>query len=80
MFTGLPFPDETFDLIYHKSSIVTPLSQSLHNPLNTLNQMIRVLKPGGWLEFMIIEKQWYNLGPITRYMKDSCEYLEIKNS
>jgi hypothetical protein len=42
--------------------------------------MIRVLKPGGWLEFMIIEKQWSNLGSITRYIKDSCEYLEIKNS
>ena len=75
-FARLPFPDETFDLVYHKSSIMTPLSQSLRNPLNTLNQMIRVLKPGGWLEFMIIEKKWYNLGPITRYMKDSCKYLK----
>ena len=74
-FMNLPFPDDTFDLIYHKSSIVTPLSQSLRNPLNTLNQMIRVLKPDGWLEFMIIEKQWYNLGPITQYIRDSCKYL-----
>jgi ubiquinone/menaquinone biosynthesis C-methylase UbiE len=76
--TSLPFPDETFDLVYHKSSFMTPSSQSLCNPLNALNQMIRVLKPGGWLEFMIIEKQWYNLGPITQYMKDSCKYLKKK--
>ncbi len=76
-FTGLPFPNETFDLVYHKPSTVTPLLQCLHNPLNIINQMIRVLKPGGWLEFMIIEERWYNLGPITKYMEDSCKYIYI---
>ncbi|CAI2181898.1 11993_t:CDS:2 [Funneliformis geosporum] len=73
--TGLPFPNETFDLVYHKSTAIIPLLQCLHNPLNTINQMIRVLKPGGWLEFMIIEKRWYNLGPITQYMENS--YIEL---
>ncbi|RIA92171.1 hypothetical protein C1645_821068 [Glomus cerebriforme] len=77
-FMSLPFPDETFDFVRHESSIITPLSQSLYNPLNTLNQMIRVLKPGGWMEFMIIEKQWYNLGPITQYIKNS--YIEFLSS
>ncbi|GBB97511.1 hypothetical protein RclHR1_00030068 [Rhizophagus clarus] len=76
--TSLPFPDETFDLVYHKSSLINPSSQSLHNPFNTLNQLLRVLKPGGWLEFMIIEKQWFNLGPITEYVKNS--YVEFLSS
>jgi hypothetical protein len=76
--TSLPFPDETFDLVYHKSSLISPSSQSLHNPFNTLNQLIRVLKPGGWMEFMIIEKQWYNLGPITEYVRNSCKYYRYK--
>ncbi|CAG8625975.1 16248_t:CDS:2, partial [Funneliformis caledonium] len=83
VFTDIPFPNETFDLVYHKPTAITPLLQCLHNPLNTINQMIRVLKHGGWLEFMIIEKRWYNLGPITQYMENSfiefCPSFRINN-
>lgn len=38
----LPFEDNTFDIVYHKSLI-----EHLHSPINLMEETLRVLKPGG---------------------------------
>lgn len=44
----LPFEDDYFDVVFSKSVI-----EYIHNPQNYLNEMYRVLKPGGTLVIMV---------------------------
>src|SRR3972149_6510853 len=47
----LPFPDDYFDLIYHKSLI-----EHLYNPDNLMRESIRTLKPAG--KIIILTPDW----------------------
>ncbi|GBB97504.1 hypothetical protein RclHR1_00030061 [Rhizophagus clarus] len=69
----IPFPDETFDFIYQRFFLPQLSSNSSFNSntifieqYNLVKHMIRVLNPGGWVEFMIIDNLfWYNTGLYT---------------
>lgn len=69
----IPFPDETFDFIYQRFFLPQLNLTSSFNPnsifieqYNLVKHMIRVLNPGGWIEFMIIDNLvWYNTGLYT---------------
>ncbi|RHZ78345.1 hypothetical protein Glove_166g23 [Diversispora epigaea] len=50
---GLPFPDNIFDFT-HQSLIATALEESQWKD-EAILELIRVTKPGGWIEFMEIE-------------------------
>ncbi|RHZ85570.1 hypothetical protein Glove_64g96 [Diversispora epigaea] len=50
---GLPFPDDTFNFI-HQSGIATALEESQWKD-EVISELIRVTKPGGWIEFMEID-------------------------
>lgn len=49
----LPFPDNSFDVVFSKSVI-----EHLHCPERYLNENLRVLKPGGRLILMVPD--WYS--------------------
>ncbi|CAG8442855.1 4055_t:CDS:2 [Funneliformis mosseae] len=60
----IPFPDETFDFICQRF-FLPQLITSLNEQSNLIKNMIRVLKPCGWVEFMIFDLRLYNSGPYT---------------
>ncbi|CAG8471511.1 21434_t:CDS:2, partial [Dentiscutata erythropus] len=60
---GIPFPDNTFDFVCERFLAFTALTGWQFTYL--LNEMIRVCKPGGWIEIM--EYRGYeNAGPIAQ--------------
>lgn len=55
---NLPFPDNSFDVVYARL-----LFQHLSNPLDALSNILRVLKPGGKLCIVDVDKGWSSLYP-----------------
>lgn len=49
---GLPFPDNHFDFVYQRFLTMSLTSSQIEGTL--INELVRVLKPGGWLEIMVI--------------------------
>ena len=47
-----PYPDEYFDVVYHKSVL-----EHLYDPENLMRQTMRVLKPGG--KIIILTPDWH---------------------
>jgi ubiquinone/menaquinone biosynthesis C-methylase UbiE len=56
----LPFQDDEFDFV--KQRLVTA-SFTLDNWKSVLQELIRVTKPGGYIELIEIDFSTYNLGP-----------------
>lgn len=54
----LPFPQDSFDVVYARL-----LFQHLSEPLQALKNILRVLKPGGRLCVLDIDKDWSSLYP-----------------
>lgn len=50
----MPFESESFDLVFH-----TMVAEHLTDPLKVLNEIRRVLKPGGILLFETVNKWYY---------------------
>ncbi|MGD1865534.1 MAG: methyltransferase domain-containing protein [Phormidesmis sp.] len=55
---NLPFPDNSFDIVYARL-----LFQHLDAPLQALASALRVLKPGGKLFILDVDKSWSSLYP-----------------
>lgn len=55
---SLPFPDNSFDVVYARL-----LFQHLSAPLDALTNVLRVLKPGGKLCILDVDKGWSSLYP-----------------
>ncbi|CAH1764378.1 15150_t:CDS:10, partial [Entrophospora sp. SA101] len=51
IFDGLPFPDDTFDFVHQKSMLG---SLTIDQWPFVIDELIRITKPGGWIEFMVI--------------------------
>ena len=72
----LPYDDETFDIVYHKSLI-----EHLVNPSNLMSESIRVLRSGG--KIVILTPDWKSqintfyddFTHVKPYTKDSVERL-----
>ncbi|CAB4444700.1 unnamed protein product [Rhizophagus irregularis] len=60
---GLPFPDDTFDFI-HMSFML--FAFTLKNWEIAINELIRVCKPGGYVELMEKDIFWFNEGPFCK--------------
>lgn len=61
--TGLPFEDNTFDFVYIRFMI---FAFSLEDWERAIREVVRVTKPGGWIEIMEKDIYWYNEGPFCR--------------
>ena len=67
---GLPFPDETFDFVHQR--FFTSVNEASWKDY-ILSDIIRVLRPGGWVELMEMTS-WYNAGHLTKKMFKLCTY------
>ncbi|CAG8452478.1 339_t:CDS:2 [Acaulospora colombiana] len=79
---GLPFAMETFDFVYLR--FMKNYFNEEEWRSNVLPEILRVLKPGGWVEFMEIDEKIYNVGPITSnfvytwlYKCDQNDFIDI---
>ncbi|CAG8590822.1 15047_t:CDS:2 [Racocetra fulgida] len=66
---GLPFLDDTFDFVY-MGLLVTAFTAIEWEKV--IPEIVRVTKQGGWIEFMESDFQYYNEGPTTARLTDSC--------
>ena len=48
---GIPFPDETFDFIYLRMTMIFIEADEWKS---VISEIVRVLKKGGWVEFLVI--------------------------
>ncbi|TGJ88214.1 hypothetical protein E0Z10_g521 [Xylaria hypoxylon] len=65
--TRLPFPDAHFDLVSARElhSILKFIGENGEDEWEScLNEVMRVLKPGGYLEFSVIDSDIMNAGPL----------------
>lgn len=63
----LPFPDDHFDLVYARElhSILKFVGENGEDEWETcLRECMRVLKPGGYLEFSLLDSELMNAGPL----------------
>nr|CAG8558016.1 7645_t:CDS:2 [Entrophospora candida] len=57
IFDGLPFPNDTFDFVRQKSMLGSLTTDQW--PF-VIDELIRITKPGGWIEFMVIITKYNN--------------------
>jgi ubiquinone/menaquinone biosynthesis C-methylase UbiE len=69
---GLPFPDNTFDFIHMRFML---FAFTLKNWEVAINELIRVCKPGGYIELMEKDIIWFNEGPFCKAARTVSEYL-----
>ncbi|CAJ0844757.1 2316_t:CDS:2 [Entrophospora sp. SA101] len=74
---GLPFPDNHFDFVYQRF-LVMSLTPSQIEIL--INELLRVLKPGGWLEIMEAGIGTLNQGPAQKLLMDAVKKLVNSNN
>jgi ubiquinone/menaquinone biosynthesis C-methylase UbiE len=61
---GLPFPDNTFDFV-HARFLTQQISE--HNwETVIIKELVRVTRPGGWIEIAEFDYPHYSAGPKTR--------------
>ncbi|GBC43728.1 uncharacterized protein OCT59_028438 [Rhizophagus irregularis] len=65
---GLPFKNSTFDYIFIRN---LSYGFSEQDWKFMINEIIRITKPGGWIELMEPELKARNEGPITIYLNDT---------
>ena len=70
---GLPFPDNTFDFVRQAYVIVYMNWQSWKEIV--VKELIRVTKPGGYIEIMDVYRQGTNPGIISGKIDAYCKYL-----
>ncbi|KAI9255178.1 S-adenosyl-L-methionine-dependent methyltransferase [Phascolomyces articulosus] len=64
----LPFPDNHFDFI-HQRLLIFGLTRT--NWRDAINELLRVLKPGGWLEILECDIEFQNEGPKQHRVMDA---------
>ncbi|ORY96372.1 S-adenosyl-L-methionine-dependent methyltransferase [Syncephalastrum racemosum] len=65
---GLPFPDNYFDYIHQRLMVIALTREGWEK---TLKELMRVLKPGGWIEFKELLPRIDNGGPVTHRFVDT---------
>src|SRR5581483_2189940 len=63
MRSSLPFPNDTFDYIHMRHMIMNFTYQEWSNLV--IPELVRVLKPGGYLELTESDVEWGNVSPTT---------------
>lgn len=67
---GLPFENESFDFIHIKDCL--PYFPGKVSKEQLFAELVRLLKPGGWLEIMEHEGKMYDAGPNSEFLYDKC--------
>ncbi|CAG8514636.1 57_t:CDS:2, partial [Acaulospora colombiana] len=62
----LPYEDGTFDFVFMRSMSLTFTTQEWEEVV--ISELIRVLKPGGWIEIMESDPLWFGAGPATEFL------------
>ncbi|RUS12985.1 S-adenosyl-L-methionine-dependent methyltransferase, partial [Endogone sp. FLAS-F59071] len=57
---GLPFPDKSFDFVYQRSMT---LAYTLDQWEFVIDELIRVTKPGGWIQLVELDMRFDSRGP-----------------
>jgi len=70
---GLPFPDNTFDFVRQAFVIICINWRSWKEKV--VKELIRVTKPGGYIEIMDIQREIVNPGIISGKIDAYCKYL-----
>ncbi|CAG8491685.1 317_t:CDS:2 [Acaulospora colombiana] len=65
---GVPFPERIMDFIHVR---FMGLSFGELHWIKLINELIRVCKPGGWIEIMNLDYTPKNMGPATRLLMNS---------
>jgi len=74
IFDGLPFPDNTFDYV-HQSNMMLSIRKDQWPFI--IDEIIRVTKPNGWIEFMEKDPKSTSLGPVMdKISKSFVAYLK----
>ena len=68
---GIQFTDNTFDFVHMQLMTFTFIDNEWFEKV--INEMMRVLKPGGTIEMMAITIHKSNQGSITKVLYDSCK-------
>ncbi|KAF0532591.1 S-adenosyl-L-methionine-dependent methyltransferase [Gigaspora margarita] len=72
---GIPFEDSTFDFIYQR---FLSYAYTKDEWSSAINELVRVLKPGGFLELMEPSPSLFDLGPIAKRIWDAQSSLVIQ--
>ena len=72
---GLPFPDNSFDFVWQAFLIVCIDWQAWREKV--MKELIRVTKPGGYIEIMDMDAMVMNPGEIGRKLNQLRKYIYI---
>ncbi|KAJ3285771.1 hypothetical protein HDU79_007083 [Rhizoclosmatium sp. JEL0117] len=64
---GLPYEDNTFDYV-HQRILISGIK--VDEWPGVVAELVRVTKPGGWIELVELDSKHYNTGPETRKITD----------
>ena len=70
---GLPFPDNTFDFVRQGFVVISINWQAWKEKV--VKELIRITKPGGYIEIMDVYREPINPGIISRKIDTSSKYL-----
>ncbi|CAG8529560.1 4856_t:CDS:2 [Diversispora eburnea] len=75
LFEGIPFAEKKFDFIHIR--FMKHCFNEIDWEQKIMPELFRVLKPGGWIEFMEFNKYIYNIGTTTSLVLE--KFLEKNN-
>lgn len=74
---GLPFVDAAFDYVHHR---LIPFAVREQDRLRHIDELVRVLAPGGWVEMVETEPTMQPLSPTTEHlMRDTLRLLDANS-
>ncbi|GBC07928.1 hypothetical protein RclHR1_00780008 [Rhizophagus clarus] len=73
---GLPFEDDSFDFVHMRFVIMEFTDEQWEDII--IKELVRVCKPGGWIEFLELEESKYLSPSSKRLLALVAEYLEFK--
>ncbi|KAJ3123609.1 hypothetical protein HK100_011545, partial [Physocladia obscura] len=66
--TGLPFEDNTFDVVHQRFLC---LGLPTHDFPVAIRELMRITKPGGWIELVELDITGYRHGPIAKKLQEA---------
>ncbi|CAG8681466.1 20920_t:CDS:2 [Dentiscutata erythropus] len=74
---GLPFPDNHFDFVYMRNLIIAFTEDEWNT---VIGELIRVLKPGGWIELMEGNMEFEGEGACAQVLLGAFRSILVSNS
>ncbi|CAG8666510.1 24601_t:CDS:2 [Cetraspora pellucida] len=74
---GLPFPDNHFDFVYMRFLIIAFTEEEWNT---VIDELIRVVKPGGWIELMEGNMEFEGEGACAQVLMDAFRSILLSNS